>query len=296
MDMTQLRYFLTTAETLNYTRAAERLYLSRQALRQALAAMEKEFGTPLFVNQRNKLSLTEAGEYLRLAGAETLARFDEMTEGMKRFVSQGARLAVGISQSLFPFMTPELDGILVRFQERFPAISIQPVFGPNDEVLAAAEDGRTDCSFVIQMPCFRPGLCTEPLKYFDAIVSYGPDHPLKGKRSVTPSDLDGLHCLGMGSLEETMRPLYEVCQKEQIRLFYETVPDAIDAFYRVAHEETAAFDILKEEIPEHARGDYSVLSGYVWEFSLLCREESSRWEETRIFSRFIREEYQNKQE
>ncbi len=87
MDMTQLRYFLTTAETLNYTRAAERLYLSRQALRQALAAMEKEFGTPLFVNQRNKLSLTEAGEYLRLAGAETLARFDEMTEGMKRFVS-----------------------------------------------------------------------------------------------------------------------------------------------------------------------------------------------------------------
>ena len=35
MDITQLRYFLVTAETLNYTKAAEQLYMSRQALRQA---------------------------------------------------------------------------------------------------------------------------------------------------------------------------------------------------------------------------------------------------------------------
>lgn len=294
MDMTQLRYFLTTAETLNYTRAAERLYLSRQALRQALAAVEKEFGTPLFINRRNKLSLTAAGEYLRISGAETLARFDEMTNGMKRFVSQGVRLTVGISQSLFPFMTPELDEILERFLTCYPTAAIRTLRGSNDEMLKAVESGEADCSFVIQMPCFRPGLYTEPLKRFDAIVSYGPHHALKGRRTVNPADLDGCVCIGMGSLEETMRPFYEACRREKIRLCYEVVPDAIDAFYRVAHEETAAFDILKEEIPEYARGDYSILSGYVWEVGLVCREDSKQLEETRIFSRFMRDEYKRR--
>ena len=42
MDITQIRYFLKTAELLNYTRAAEQLFITRQSLRQAIAAMEAE--------------------------------------------------------------------------------------------------------------------------------------------------------------------------------------------------------------------------------------------------------------
>ena len=61
MDITQLRYFLKTAELLNYTRASEALFITRQSLRQAIGAMESEIGQPLFVNTRNKLSLTEYG-------------------------------------------------------------------------------------------------------------------------------------------------------------------------------------------------------------------------------------------
>ena len=64
MDITQLRYFLKTAETLNYTRAAEGLFITRQSLRQALGNLEKEIGAPLFRNEKNHLSLTEYGEYL----------------------------------------------------------------------------------------------------------------------------------------------------------------------------------------------------------------------------------------
>ena len=72
MDITQLRYFLATADTLNYTKAAERLYMSRQALRQALASMEEELGFPLFLNERNKLSLTVQGEYLQLSATKVV--------------------------------------------------------------------------------------------------------------------------------------------------------------------------------------------------------------------------------
>lgn len=61
MEVRQLHYFLTLCEELNYTRAAQRLYLSRQALRQNIAALEQELGEPLFLNQRNHISLTERG-------------------------------------------------------------------------------------------------------------------------------------------------------------------------------------------------------------------------------------------
>ena len=44
MDITQIRYFLKTAELLNYTRAAEQLFITRQSLRQAIAHLPEREG------------------------------------------------------------------------------------------------------------------------------------------------------------------------------------------------------------------------------------------------------------
>ena len=50
MDIRQLHYFLVLCEEMNYTRAAQRLFLSRQALRQSITALEAELCGPLFVS------------------------------------------------------------------------------------------------------------------------------------------------------------------------------------------------------------------------------------------------------
>ena len=42
MTIQQLRYFLALCEDLNYTHTAGRMYLSRQALRLSIAALEEE--------------------------------------------------------------------------------------------------------------------------------------------------------------------------------------------------------------------------------------------------------------
>lgn len=42
MDIQHLRYFLTVSRTLNYTKAAEELYISRQAVAQAVRQLETE--------------------------------------------------------------------------------------------------------------------------------------------------------------------------------------------------------------------------------------------------------------
>ena len=117
MDITQIRYFLKTAELLNYSRAAEQLFIARQSLRQSIAALEKELGLPLFSNEHNRLSLTQYGAYLAVSGAEAVQAFDNMLAGFERFANRQTQL-----RGLFPcgegagyaggIMSAAVDGIL----------------------------------------------------------------------------------------------------------------------------------------------------------------------------------------
>ena len=63
MNFTTLRYFLVTAEELNITHAAQRLYISQQALSGHIAKLEGELGVALF-DRSPSLSLTYAGRQL----------------------------------------------------------------------------------------------------------------------------------------------------------------------------------------------------------------------------------------
>lgn len=78
MDIRQLNYFLTLCEELNYTRAAQRLLLSRQALRQSVAALESELCGPLFASAHHKLSLTDRGRSLQRHAAPVVQQFQQM--------------------------------------------------------------------------------------------------------------------------------------------------------------------------------------------------------------------------
>ncbi len=290
MDITHLRYFLAAAETLNYTKAAKQLYISRQALRQSLTLLEKEFETPLFENRRNKLSLTPAGEYLCRTGREAMEKFDLAAEGMKQFSRQEGILTIALSISLFPFMLPELDTLFKYFQERYPTFRLDILAVSNDEVIRAVTEKTASCGFVVQMPCVRQGLTMDVLAQYDAIISYG-DHIRTDSKCMAPGDLEDRLCIGMGSLYETMRPFYETCKREGIQIRYEVVPSTIDAFYRISHDRALAFDVLMGEPTFYDRENYSVLEGYSWEIGILHREDSEQRDREQIFCRFIKEEY-----
>ncbi|HKP10974.1 MAG TPA: LysR family transcriptional regulator, partial [Blastocatellia bacterium] len=52
MELTQLETFRVVAETLNFTRAAERLHLTQSAVSHQIKALEEELGEPLFIRAK----------------------------------------------------------------------------------------------------------------------------------------------------------------------------------------------------------------------------------------------------
>ena len=83
MELSQLRTFRVVAETLNFTRAAERLGLTQSAVSHGLERLRAVAGDPLFVKAGRGIVAT--------AHAELLAeQARQLLDGMKAF-SSGAR-------------------------------------------------------------------------------------------------------------------------------------------------------------------------------------------------------------
>ena len=61
MNTSQINCFLAAAECLNFTKAAERLFISQTGLSRQISALECELGVELFNRIRNTITLTEAG-------------------------------------------------------------------------------------------------------------------------------------------------------------------------------------------------------------------------------------------
>jgi DNA-binding transcriptional LysR family regulator len=60
--MHQVRYFLSAAEELNFTRAAEKCNVSQPSLSRAIQLLEHEFGGQLFRRERNNTHLSDLGQ------------------------------------------------------------------------------------------------------------------------------------------------------------------------------------------------------------------------------------------
>ena len=64
MEFRQLQHFLVVAQELNFSKAAQKSYITQQALSKSIKILEKELGVPLFERLPRGLALTEYGTVL----------------------------------------------------------------------------------------------------------------------------------------------------------------------------------------------------------------------------------------
>ena len=115
------KYFEKLAVELNFTRAAEKLFISQQNLSQHIKRLEKYYQVELF-ERKPELKLTYAGEQL-LAFAKQLASGEERLTADLSFIrkNEKGRLALGITTSRSPIFLPKL---LSRYKRQHPNIAL----------------------------------------------------------------------------------------------------------------------------------------------------------------------------
>lgn len=170
----QLQVFEKVASHLNYSRAAEELYLSQPAVSMQIKQLEGHIGLPLFEQMGKKIFLTEAGRELshyshsisqQLAEMETL--FDEM-----KGLGQG-KLTLSVVNTA-NYFTPKL---LARFCQQHPNINVILHVANRDAVLKQLADNSTDLAITGQPP---DGLDVSAESFMEnpLVVIAAPDHPL----------------------------------------------------------------------------------------------------------------------
>src|SRR5580704_11085365 len=72
VEFRHLKYIVAVAETSNFTRAAERLFLAQPSLSKQIRDLEEEIKFPIFYRGRDGVRVTHAGEMVVAYAKETL--------------------------------------------------------------------------------------------------------------------------------------------------------------------------------------------------------------------------------
>ncbi len=141
MRLNIYQYFLTAAEELNFSRAADRLYITQQSLSVQMQKLEQQCGVPLF-ERKPRLRLTLAGERMVQHCRRLLEAEKQMAADMAN-ISQHTRgkLTVGMTTAREQVFFHE---IWTRFHPLHPNISISLVEGSSAALAEQLRNGKLD--------------------------------------------------------------------------------------------------------------------------------------------------------
>ena len=181
----QLQVFEKVASHLNYSRAAEELYLSQPAVSMQIKQLEGHIGLPLFEQMGKKIFLTEAGRELFHYSrniAQQLAEMEVVFDEMKGLGKGRLTLSVVNTANYF---TPQL---LAKFCRLHPNINVTLQVANRAAVLKQLADNSTDLA-VMGRPPEGLDIDAEPFMDNPLVVIAAPEHPLARLKRVRFSQL-----------------------------------------------------------------------------------------------------------
>ena len=187
MELHQLRYFLAVARTKNFSRGAEQCHVAQPSLSQQIMKLEDELGERLFERTKREVSLTPAGDLLRVHAERVLQEVELARDGVREFrgLVRG-RVVLGVLPTVAPYFLPQR---LRAFSSRFPAVEVVVHEDTTDQLAAAVLAKEVDLALV-SLPVERVGLAAE--EFFDEklLVALPAGHALAKRPRLTFDDLE----------------------------------------------------------------------------------------------------------
>ncbi len=187
MEMSQIRYVLAAAKTLNFTKAAGDCNISQPALTKAIKTLEGELGAPLFHREGKRVLLSEFGRSM-LPHLQHIMDEAEVTKTLAdnfRLLNQ-VPVRLGVMSTIGHV---RLARFIAQFERNHEGVELSVSEDNLTELKAKLDDGEIDLAVLNPMDGLGEGFHTHKLYSEKYVVIFPPDHRLRDLNAVKLRDL-----------------------------------------------------------------------------------------------------------
>jgi LysR family hydrogen peroxide-inducible transcriptional activator len=187
MTITQLKYVIAVAEHRNFTKAAEKTFVTQPTLSMQIQKLEEELDILIFDRTKKPISLTEVG--VEIVGqarriVNEAGRMQDIVDQQKGYI--GGSFQLGIIPTVMPTLLPMF---LQTFTKRYPKVQLRIEELTTEEIITKIHEGHIDAG-IAATPLLQEKIRERPL-YYEPFVGYiPPSHRLHKVDKITTVDLE----------------------------------------------------------------------------------------------------------
>jgi len=187
MTITQLKYVLAVAEHQNFTKAAQKTYVTQPTLSMQIQKLEDELDIQIFDRSKKPIELTEIGVKIVYQARNIVNeanRITDIVDQQKGYI--GGEFKLGVIPTVMPTLLPMF---LTNFINKYPKVKLKIEELNTLQIIEQLEDGHLDAA-IAATPLENEQLKERPL-YYEPFMAYVPeDHRLFNNKLLKTSDLD----------------------------------------------------------------------------------------------------------
>jgi DNA-binding transcriptional LysR family regulator len=185
VTLKQMRIAAAAGRLGSFTAAGEAVGLTPSAVSMQMKTLAEEVGLPLFEFAEGRLLLTKAGEEVLAAAARIEAVLTDCDQAVAGLRDPGrGRVVVGVV-STAKYFAPQALG---AFHKAYPLVELKLLIGNRNDIIDGLRRREIDLAIMGRPP---EGMEVDLVKLADHphVIIAAPDHPLRERRQLAPSDL-----------------------------------------------------------------------------------------------------------
>jgi DNA-binding transcriptional LysR family regulator len=189
MKLQQLRFFITVADELGFSKAADKLHVAQPSLSVQIKALEEELGVRLLERDKHHVFLTQAGRRFQ-QHARSLLAMAETAKFEARCAAAGEMGSLDFGYTASAMFSSVLARVIRQFRERYPQVLLTLHELTSVEQFHGLLEHKLDIG-VLRRPDIRTpvGLQISEWHRTSLVVALPHDHALARRQSLTLGEL-----------------------------------------------------------------------------------------------------------
>lgn len=187
MTITQLQYVLAVAEHQNFTKAAQKVFVTQPTLSMQIQKLEEELDVQIFDRSKKPIQLTETGRKIVTQARNIVNesdRIQDIVDQQKGFI--GGVFRLGVIPTIMPTLLPMF---LNNFIKKYPRVKLKIEELTTEAIVERLNDGHLDAA-IAATPLELQGI-KEQVLYYEPFVAYIPNgHRLAKNDKIEVEDLN----------------------------------------------------------------------------------------------------------